>query len=400
MTSVMSGRYFVTGDPNVVRDVFRADPAELYPGGVEALGPLTGPRSLFMLGPGEHSAERKILAPPFGAHRMRAYVDTMRDATERQLATLRAGDTCAAVDLTRRISAEVIVRAVFGVQDPQRIARYLDVITNWIDRWKPLFILFPSTQHQLFGLSPWARFVKAGNELDTLLLDEVARRREAPSAGEDILSLLLETRYDNGEPLTDESIRSHLRALLFAGHETTMIAMAWVLHYVLRDSTLRERVNSLVSKPLDVVIADEWFEALVNEALRLYPIIMGVVRVLGDQTRLGPYVVPAGLKVWVSIAMLHTDPELFPDPDRFDPDRFLRRSYKPYEFAPFGGGHRRCLGGAFAMLETKVAIATLLRRVEFQHVGPREPKLARRNLSMAPAGGIRLRVVRKHASSD
>lgn len=395
MASVMSGRYFVTGDPEVVRDVFRANPAELYPGGVEALGPLTGPRSLFMLDPGEHGAERKILAPPFGGHRMRAYVETMQQATERQLTSLRVGERLAAIDLSRRISAEVIVRAVFGVQDPARVARYLGTITRWIDLWKPLFILFPSTQRELFGVSPWARFVRAGAELDALLLEDIERRRRADHVGEDISSLLLQTRYENGEPLEAESIRSHLRALLLAGHETTMIAIAWVLHYVLRDAAMAERMQALADGPLEVAIADEWFEAVINEALRLYPIIMGVVRVLGEQSQLGPYVAPAGTQVWVSIATLHLDPSLFPEPERFEPERFLTRSYKPYEFAPFGGGHRRCLGAAFAMLETKVAIATLLRHVTFEHLGPHEPEVARRNLSMAPACGIRLRVVGK-----
>jgi cytochrome P450 len=206
------------------------------------------------------------------------------------------------------------------------------------------------------------------------------------------LSLLLQTRYDDGQPLSDESVLSHLRTLLFAGHETTMIAMAWVLHYVLRDAQLYARMRALVTQDLDAIVADEWFEAVINESLRLYPIILGITRVLGSQTQLGRYVVPAGTNVWVSIAMLHSDPELYPDPDCWNPDRFLSRSYKPNEFAPFGGGHRRCLGAAFAMLETKVAIATLLRHVEFEHIGSKSPGTVRRNLSMAPLGGITLRV--------
>lgn len=391
MTSVMSGRYFVTGEPEVVRDVFRADPGDLYPGGADALGPLTGLRSLFLLAPSEHGRERKLLAPPFNGSRMRAYTDTMRLAAERQLSALHVGATCNAVNVSRNISAEVIVRAVFGVQDDRRVKAYADTIVRWIDLWKPLFILFPASQREFFGLSPWSRFVRAGEELDRLLRHDIAERRVNPQ-GEDILSLLLQTRYDDGQPLSDESVLSHLRTLLFAGHETTMIAMAWVLHYVLRDAQLYARMRALVTQDLDAIVADEWFEAVINESLRLYPIILGIMRVLGSQTQLGRYVVPAGTNVWVSIAMLHSDPELYPDPDCWNPDRFLWRSFKPNEFAPFGGGHRRCLGAAFAMLETKVAIATLLRHVEFEHIGSKSPGTVRRNLSMAPLGGITLRV--------
>lgn len=392
MTSVMSGRYLVTGEPSVVRDVFRADPMQLLPEGEEAMGPLTGPKSLFLLEPEDHGRERKVVSPPFTGARMRAYTEVMRDAAERQVAALRVGDTFRALDVTRSISAEVIVRAVFGVQDEQRVALYREHIVRWVNAWKPLFILFPATQHQLWGMSPWARFVKAGEALDRLLLNDIHQRRAEQRLHDDVLSLLLDARYDDGSELSDESIRSHLRSLLFAGHETTMIAMAWVLHYVLRDAELESRMSALVTRSMEEIVQDPWFEAVINEALRLYPIILGIVRGLGAHTQLGQYVAPAGTKVWVSIAMLHSDPEVFPEPDKFRPERFLERTFKPYEFAPFGGGHRRCLGAAFAMLETKVAVATLLKHRVLEHVGPLEPGTVRRNLSMAPAGGIRLKV--------
>lgn len=394
MTSVMSGRYLVTGDPQVVRDVFRADPAKLFPEGEEALRPLTGPKSLFLLEPEDHSRERKVVSPSFMGARMRAYTEVMREATERQVASLRLGEEFRALDVTRRISAEVIVRAVFGIHDPKRVAIYRDHIVEWVNAWKPMFILFPGTQRKLWGMSPWSRFVRAGDALDRLLMQDIYARRAENVRADDILSLLLEARYDDGRPLSDDSIRCHLRSLLFAGHETTMIAMAWVLHYVLRDKALEARLLELIERPLDEVVQDAWFEAVVNEALRLYPIILGVVRGLGSHTQLGPYVAPAGTKVWVSIAMLHLDPDVFPEPNAFRPERFLERSFKPHEFAPFGGGHRRCLGASFALLETKVAVATLLKHRGLQHVGPREPGTVRRNLSMAPADGIRLRVRR------
>jgi cytochrome P450 family 110 len=397
MTSVMSGRYLVTGDPAVVRDVFRADPKSLYPEGEEALKPLTGPRSLFLLESEEHAKERKVISPPFIGARMRAYTELMCNAAERQVAALKVGDTFPALEITRSISAEVIVRAVFGVQNEERVRLYREHIVRWVNAWKPLFILFPAMQRKFLGISPWARFVAAGEALDALLLQEIDARRAATVRNDDVLSLLLDTRYEDGSALSDDSIRCHLRALLFAGHETTMIAMAWVLHYVLRDAQLKDRMFALVVRPMDEIVQDPWFEAVINEALRLYPIILGVVRGLGASTQLGPYTVPAGTKVWVSIAMLHLDPQLYPEPEQFRPERFLETSFKPHEFAPFGGGHRRCLGAAFAMLETKVAVATLLKRRNLVHAGPIEPGTVRRNLSMAPAGGICLKVTAPHS---
>jgi cytochrome P450 family 110 len=392
LTRVASGHYFVTGEPAVVRDVFRSDPSVLKPAGTQSIGPLTGPRSLFVLAPREHSRERKLLAPPFHGGRMRAYAETMRDATERCIARWRVGQDLVALREARRISAEVIVRAVFGVRDPERVETYLRQIAAWVDSWKPAFILVPLLQRELFGLSPWARFVARGRALDALIAEEIAARRASGERGDDILSLLLETTYDDGEPLTDDSLSSHLRTLLFAGHETTMIGMAWVLHYVLRDASLLERTLAVLERPFDEVLNDPWLDAVVHEALRIYPIILGVVRELDEDLELGPYRAPAGTNVWVSIAMLHSDPELYPEPLAYRPERFLARMPKPYEYAPFGGGHRRCLGAAFAELETKIAVATLLGRTVLEHRGAAEPGTVRRNLSMAPAGGVPLRV--------
>lgn len=394
MMSVMSGRYLVTGEPEVVRDVFRANPAELYPAHSDTLGPLVGPRSLFVLEPSEHDAERRLIAPSLGRG-AQAYTDTVREVAMRHLEALHVGDTCLAGELSRQLSAEVIARAVFGARDELRVQAYRAVIARWLDAWRAFFIWMPSTQHDLFGLSPWAKFVKAGTRLNAMLTEDIAARRGAPERFDDILGLLLATRDADGKPLSDEVVCGHLRSLLFAGHETTTRAMTWVLHHVVSVPRLYDRMRTLVVGRLESVLADEWFDAVVNEALRLYPVVTGAVRVMGEQSQLGPFMVPAGTKVLVSLATLHTDPKLYPDPEQFQPERFLSRKYEPYEFAPFGGGNRRCLGATLATLETKAAIATLLRYVQFEHQGPRGPNPSARVLPTTSVNQIRLRVVGK-----
>lgn len=394
MTEVLSGWYLVTGEPAVIRDAFAADPNTLLPEGAAALEPMMGPSSLFLLGPGAHDRERKLLMPHFHGERIKAYEADMVDATLRRAAQWKVGEVRSLLDEARSISAEVIATTVFGVRDAERLARYLDVIARWVDSWKPLFILAPSTQLACLGLSPWDRFLRARRALDGMLNEELAERRASGERGTDVLSLLLDSHYNDGTSLDDEAIRSHLRSLLFAGHETTMIAIAWVMHYLHRDPDALERTRAELDA--DGPIAhNAWLDAVVSESLRVKPIILGVVRRLTVAMQLGDFEAHAGVMLNLSSVMLHSDPEVYPQPDVFRPERFIEGKLKPWEYMPFGGGHRRCVGAAFAQFETKVVVATLLRQLRFEHVGAAAPRVVRRNLSMAPDGGVPLQVTER-----
>jgi cytochrome P450 len=391
----MTGKYLVTGDPHVVRDLFSTDPQLLLPAGAQSLAPLMGNESLFLLQPSEHGRERKLLLPPFHGSRMRAYETTIADTVRRRSSAWRTGSVVRVLEQMRHVSAEVIVRAVFGVQDRARVEQYLVAVARWVDAWKPVFILVPFTQRELFGLSPWASFVRASQELDRMLDQDVAERRASGQRSDDILSLLLDSSYDDGTPISDQRIRAHLRSLLFAGHETTMIAIAWVMHHLHSSPEALDRTRDELHADPEAVLDNAWFDAVVQEALRPKPLIIGIARQPAQDLELGGFDVPAGTPVYVSIAMLNSDPELYPDPYHFRPERFLTRRPKPWEFAPFGGGARRCLGAAFATLECKVVVATLLSRFCFERTGPREAETARRNISMAPKAGVPLRVTQR-----
>jgi cytochrome P450 len=209
-----------------------------------------------------------------------------------------------------------------------------------------------------------------------------------------VLSLLLDSRYCDGASLDDEAIRSHLRSLLFAGHETTMIAIAWVMHYLHCNPGALERTRAELDA--DAALAhNTWLDAVVSESLRVKPIILGMVRKLSQPMQLGDYDAPAGVMLNLSTVMLHSDPGVYPQPNVFRPERFIEAKFKPWEYMPFGGGHRRCVGAAFAQFETKVVVATLLRHLRFEHVGAAEPRVVRRNLSMAPAGGVPLKALER-----
>jgi cytochrome P450 len=227
-----------------------------------------------------------------------------------------------------------------------------------------------------------------------MLYEEIGERRRSGQRGADVLSLLLDSHYDDGAPMPTDAIRDHMRSLLFAGHETTMTTIAWVMHYLHANPDALERTRAEILADPDLG-RNHWLDAVVCESLRVKPIILGVVRKLAEDMVLGDYDAPAGTRLNVSIVMLHSDPQLYPDPDAFRPERFLEQRPKPWEYAPFGGGRHRCLGATFAQFEAKVVVATLLRHFRFELAGPHEPEVIRRNLSMAPRGGIPLRVVER-----
>lgn len=389
---VLTGDFVVTGEPELVREALRIDTMRFGTHGEVALEPMVGDRQIFSMKGAEHRRERKLLMPPFHGERMRAYAALMAEAADRQSASWEPGQTVHLLDYARAVTGEVITRAVFGVHDPARIDRYLDAIGAWVDGWKPLFILVPALRWELGGLSPWARFVAARTALETLLDEEIAARRASGERGEDILSLLLDARYDDDQPMDDRTIRDELRTLLFAGHETTMIAIGWAFHFLHRNPAALERTLAVADgDPSDLARAP-WLDAVVKESMRIHPIIPAIFRNCLEPTQLGPYALDAGTRICISIVMLHSHPETFPNHQVWRPERFEERSFKPWEYMPFGGGHRRCIGAAMAEYEARIVVARTLARHRFAPVDdPAPAKVARRNVSLAPVDRVPLR---------
>jgi cytochrome P450 len=393
----LAGPLVVTGDPELARVVFSAEPMSVAPFAVGTLAPFLGPRSLILTAGERHKRDRKLLTPPLHGARMRAYGRMIVESTRSETAAWRAGETAPVQRTTAAVSLDVIVRAVFGIEDPDARDRWSDAIRRDIGSASPAIIFLGALRRDFFGFGPWARFQRERKQLTGLILEEIAGRRARGTTGEDILSLMMAARYDDGSAMTDDEIHDQLLTLLAAGHETTATALAWALYWVHRDPRLLRDVRAELdaagrdAEP-DAVAAFELLDGTCSETLRLHPIVPDVARRLRAPMTLGKWTIPAGAGVAVVTSLLHADPKLYPDPDTFDPRRFQRAKPSPFAYTPFGGGSRRCLGAAFALYEMKLVLATVLRDWDLELVD-RDVKPGRQNITIGPRGGVRMRVV-------
>jgi cytochrome P450 len=296
------------------------------------------------------------------------------------------------------IALDVIIRSVFGLErgERERGMRKSLIETLEIMTWPPLLV--PAMRVDLGPLSPWGRAVRSMKRTDQWIYEEIAARRAAGTAGrQDILSLLIDARDEDGQPMSDSELRDELVTLLVAGHETTATALTWAMRWVLADPAVEDKVRSELDGAGELtpqkVQALPYLDATAREALRLCPIIPIVGRILAHDMTLGGWDLPAGTGVLCSIFLAHRRPEAYEDPTRFWPDRFLKKKLTPAEFFPFGGGIRRCIGMAFALFEMKMVLARLFRRTRLKLDAPRGIKVVRRSITLMPSDGLRVRLV-------
>jgi cytochrome P450 len=299
---------------------------------------------------------------------------------------------------TQWISLEVIIRAVFGVQDPAHIEVLRAALIELVAATVPSLLFFPWLRRPWGGLSPFVRYDRAIKRVEALIYGEIAARRAQPDeAREDILSLLLAARDEAGEGMRDQELRDELLTLLFAGHETTGIALAWASYWLHRNpgslERLRAEIDALGDSPDPEVIARlPYLDAVCNETLRLHPIVPDIPRMLARPLEVGGHHLAPPLGVAVATTLIHRRESLYPEPDLFRPERFLERRFTPFEYLPFGGGHRRCIGAAFATYELKIVLATFIRHARLDLAEPGVVKVARRNVVLGPATGVRMRL--------
>ncbi|HEY8379645.1 MAG TPA: cytochrome P450, partial [Nannocystis sp.] len=313
-------------------------------------------------------------------------------AALRRAAEWKIGEPFVLQRTTQAISIDVIVRAVFGVTDPRQSADVAAALVAALEAIHPILIFTRLLQRDLGPLTPWRRFTAARARGEALTRAQIAARRAAPG-GEDILSLMLAARDEDGQALSDDELVDELHTLLFAGHETTAIALAWAFYWLLRTpdvhARLRQEFRELGPDPdPEAVAAAPYLDAVCHEVLRLWPIIPMAPRKLLRPLPFGPYTLAPGSAVAVGTALLHFNENVYPDPFAFKPERFLGRKVSPFEFTPFGGGHRRCIGAAFAMYEIKQVLAALIPTYELRLARDAEIRPVRRNLSLGPKGGV------------
>jgi cytochrome P450 family 135 len=390
-----AGRLVFISDPPSLKSLFAADRINIVaPGRNVVLAPLLGPDSLLLLNGQRHLGRRKLMLPPFHGERMRAYERVMEEATERELATWSLREPFPLQPRMQAITLEVIMQAVFGVTEGRREALRQRLLAILGATRSPLAIGL--TMPGVRRLGRFRRVRRTIAETDDLLAAEIAtaRAQQEREQREDILSLLVSARDEDGEGMSDTELRDQLLTLLLAGHETTATALAWAFDLLFRHPRAMESVRD------DLEGGDgEYLDAVIEETLRLRPVVPFVGRQLREPMDLGGRQLPEGSVVMASIYLAHTRDDVFADPYAFRPERFLEESPETYSWIPFGGGARRCIGAAFAQFEMRTVLRMVLSRVALQGASDQPEPIVRRNVTLSPRNGTPAIVERIKARS-
>jgi cytochrome P450 family 135 len=389
-----SGRKLVMlSDPAAVKAVFTAPP-EVAPSaaGASPIAPVMGPSSVITLTGPEHMRQRKLLLPPFHGERMREYEEVIVQATRRSMAEWPLGQPMKLSRRTRAITLEVILRAVFGVE-AERMGALRDAIGGLLTPGQTPALLLAALRRPVEA-RPTGAIGRALDHLDEVIYAEIARRRAQEDLGQrnDILSLLLLSRDEEGLEMTDQELRDELVTLLLAGHETTATAVAWAIERLVRHPA---KLARLVAE-IDAGEGDEYMQAVISETLRVRPVVPMVVRVLQAPLQVGGRELPAGTRVVPSIYLTNRNPKAYDAPKEFRPERFLDKPPETFSWIPFGGGIRRCIGASFATLEMKLILQTVLSELapELPARGGRLWRTGewnqRRAITLVPAAGARV----------
>ena len=401
------------GDPKWVREIFSLDATQVMTGENNGiLRSMVGDHSLLLLDGHTHQRERKLLKPSFHGDRLRSYGQLISDITQQISHNWQTEQVIVARPPLQEITLKVMLQVVFGLREGERLSRIQHLMGTMLDSFaypvSSSFLFFPFLQKDWGKWSPWGRFIRLREELRELIYAEIRDRRQYlqqpevnPEEKTDILTLLLQTKDENGEGMSDLELHDELVTLLLAGHETTASAMVWMLYWIHFlpevENKLRSELAELGSSPNLMAITQlPYLNAVCQETLRIYPITpTSFARALREPMIIGDYSFVAGTTFLPATYIIHQRPDLYPEPKQFRPERFLERQYLPHEYLPFGGGHRRCIGSALAMMELKISIATLLQNFEFTLPHSRPLKPARRGLTMAPPQNMKIKVKRR-----
>jgi cytochrome P450 len=387
------GTWVFVSDPEDVKRVFTGDPRLLHAGEANiVLLPVLGEHSVLLLDEPEHMTQRKLMLPPFHGKRMQAYREVMARAAIEEIDRWPGDEPVRMRPRMQAVTLEVILRAVFGVDEGERLTRLRDELRGALgmlsDRRRAIFLMLLGPK-RIRRFPPFRRLMQ---RVDALLYPEIAARRGASDLAErdDILSLLLQARHEDGRPMSDRELRDELMTLLVAGHETTATALSWAIELLARHPAALERLEEEVAAG-----NDEYLDAVIKETLRLRPVIALVLRKLVEPMEIGGRLLPAGVRVAPSIYLVHRDPEIYPEPERFRPERFIEQPPGTYTWIPFGGGVRRCLGASFAEFEMAVVLRELVGRRRVRPVGREPEHSVRSTITNVPSRGAEVRLERR-----
>lgn len=359
---------------------------------------LLGENSLVYLDGQRHRRRRQLLSPPLHGERLRSYGDFIRTVTERVTDMWVPGQRFEVRQWIEGITLRVICGAIFGLEEGPRVEqlrRRFGALLNSVTRPVTTMILTRGPQQDWGSFSPWGRMLRRKQQIHQLITEEIAQRRSNDAAGNDILSLLMSARDRDGEALTDDELRDQVVTFLFAGHENTASAISWALYWIHRLPEVREKLRRELDQlderatPLDVA-GLPYLTALVQEVQRIYPGVLTLTRIPKAPFSVMGQPYAAGTILVSCVYLTHRRPDLYPEPERFRPERFLERQYSAYEYLPFGAGPRLCLGMAFAHFEMKLVLAAILSRWEIALADPRPLTPVRREALTGPPRGLEL----------
>jgi cytochrome P450 len=382
------GSVVMLAHPDMIKEVFTGDPAVFHAGEANViLRPSLGRHSVLLLDDAQHLRQRKLLLPPFHGERMQSYGELMREIAEGDIATWPRGVPFRLHTHTQDVTLTIIVRAVFGVTEPARSERMKAALKEFIE-WgtSPRQIAYLSFM-DVDGIERSYFFKRARAKVDAVVYDEIrhARERQDLDEREDILSLLLQARHEDGSPMSDEELRDELMTLLLAGHETTATSLAWAMERLVRHPEAMER---LVAEANDG--GTEYAEAVCKETLRMRPVLPIVARLLKRDVEIGGQLLPEGVVVAPNIYLVQHREDVYPEPRRFRPERFLEGQGGTYSWIPFGGGIRRCIGASFALYEMRIVLQAIARGVRLRAAQPEPEPVGRRSITLTPRHGAQV----------
>ena len=405
----------VTSNPQAIKDIFTASPDQFEVGkGNKMLSFLVGDNSLLLLDGKKHRNRRRLLMPPFHGESLQECSKQIVEITNKVGDRLETNKPFKVRSLMQEITMRVILSVVFGIDSGARYDRLRELLTTLLETFNtPLnssLIFFPVLQQDWGKFSPWGKFLLLQQEIRTLIYAEIEQRRELLASGKldskDIFSLLLLAKDENGEGMTDEELHDELITLLFAGHETTASALAWLFYWVHYLPEVQEKLRFELNTNKQNFNYQEinnlaYLNAVISETLRIYPVAMGTfARVLTKPMSIMGHNLEPETWLAISIYSLHHREDLYPNSRQFDPQRFLRKTYSSYEYVPFGGGNRRCLGSALALLEMKLVTATILSRYQLKLISKHPILPVRRGLTLAPPASFKMMIKRKVKSTN
>ncbi len=397
------GKGVAVMDPASVREVFGA-PANTFEA-LPMVDPLFGPEAVITVSGEHHRRLRKLLNPRFHGAQVKGFLSVMQRVVREHVARLgqaqASGDVVVATDFAQAIALDVIVETVFGENEGLDRPAAREVLRDMVHAFHPSILAGGIFQKPWFP--PWRRLLRAREDFDSWANEQIRSRRARgdEALGTDVLGVMLAARYDDGSAMSESELRDQLITLLLAGHETSATALAWCIYYLARTpevlAKLRSELDALGPEPAaEALVRLSYLDAVVSETLRIEPIVTDVLRVCREPfTIANKWTVPKGEVVAVMLAAIMKDARVFAEPDQFRPERFLEKKFGIAEFLPFGGGARRCLGAAFAEAELALAVAEVTQNWEIQLESAEPERATRKNVTMGPARGVRIRVLSK-----